>query len=248
MKKVALAVLFLVSVCAYSQSFKLYESSADYEEGDEITDETILSDTCVAQKDSSILYAVGELHLILENTSSSDKMVACKSKIVQIIEEAKADLCWGNCGYINEVVTEAIKVEANAKTYGFVVHYKAPIATVGSSIIRYTLYDEDDPNDSISVMFEFVTIPDLRTFVYANVPSLSVYPNPAVDYLTIEMSDLQLKQATFVLYDAIGRVVKTQLLTSNSTKMDVNNLEQGTYYLQILNDNKTIGVRKFVKE
>jgi len=248
MKKVVLSILFLVSVCAYSQSFKLYSSSADYEEGGEIMDGTTLLDTCEAEGDS-VLYASGEMYAILENISSTDKRVVCKSKIMQIIKDAKISFCWGGiCGNEGEVISSVTVVEANEKSYEFSVHYTAPLASVGSSIVRYTFYDESNTNDSISVIYEFVTIPGLRTFVYANVPSLSVYPNPSVDYLTIEMNDLQLKQTVVVLYDAIGRVVKTQLVTSNSTKMDVNNLEQGTYYLQILNDNKTIGVRKLVKK
>jgi len=249
MRRVTLLVSFLVTTCVYSQSFKLYESSVDLQEGNEITDGKILSDTCTAEKNKhGALYALGEMHAILENISDSNKMVVCKTKIVQMLEGAKITFCWGGlCGNEGEVVSSADTVKAKEKVYGFSADYTAPLVP-GTSTIRFTFYDEDDVNDSVSVVYEFVTIPGLRTFVYANDISLSVYPNPAIDNITLTMSNLQLEQASLVLYDATGRIAKTQLLISNSTKMDVSNLEQGAYYLQILNNKKTVGICKFVKK
>ena len=247
MKKIVFLVLFLAWVCVHAQSFSLYEV-INYEEGDEIVNEAILSYTCVEGEEDGNLHAKAETYVILENTSDEDKVVVCKREILQWVDDAETYFCWGTCNG-SQVSIDERTVDANTKTgvVDFSTHYTAPLVE-GTSIVRYVFYDKENPEDSISVVFEYITPYGLRTPIYVGAMALSVYPNPTVDYLTIEAGNLQLKQASIILYDAVGRKLKTQLLTSHSTKMDVNSLEQGIYYLQIINDNITIGFRKFIKE
>ena len=255
MKKIALLVLFSVSVCAYTQSFKLFEvikyvdEETTYEEGDEIANGSILTQTCQAQEDEhGNLEAYGETYAVLENTSNEDKVVVCKRVIVQRVGGAVTYFCWSTCNDTNFSIDEKL-VEAGTKTgvVDFSTHYTAP-STAGTSIVRYTFYDKDNIGDSISVVYEFITPPDLRIRTCFEGVSLSVYPNPAVDYLNVEVNGLPLKPISVVLYDAVGKKVKTLSMTSNSSKVSVSNLEQGVYYLQIFDDNRMIGFRQFVKE
>ena len=250
--------MFLVSVGVYAQSIKLYETE-DYKKGREIADGDTLTDTCEDQRDSDgNLIASGETAAILENTSDEDKMVVCEREIVRMAADAETYFCWGNCyGPENSVIEYPLEAKTETGPLGFTTHYTAS-SKVDTAIVRYLFYSksyETDLNgdsivvygDSISLVYQYITPENLRCFCVYLVP-LSVFPNPAADYLIVEMEDLQLIQAEITLYDVVGRVVKTQSATSYSTKMDVNGLEQGTYFLHIASGNKTIGVRKFVKE
>ena len=62
---------------------------------------------------------------------------------------------------------------------------------------------------------------------------ISVYPNPAHDYITVELSD-NTKIDYIQLYDMQGRLVETFPETSlQTTRLDVRNLPSGTYILHI---------------
>ena len=248
MKKITLSILFLASVCAYAQSFKLYEV-VNFQEGGEIANGATLTYVCEAETRDGILCASKEVSIIFENTLNEDKLIFCEREIIQMVGNAYTDFCWGTCNPSSISIDEKV-ITANTKTEifdGFIAHYGAP-AVVGTSLVRYTFYDSAHLESAVSVVLEYITPPDLRIPAYNETVSLSAYPNPAVDYLTVETSDLPLKQASVTLYDAIGRRIKTHPVTSYSTKIDVENLEQGIYYLQFVNDNRTVNVRKFVKE
>ena len=235
--------LFLATICVQAQSFKLYEV-VDYAQGDEIADGAELVHTCHV---SGTLVA-GDIAAILENTSNEGKTVVCERHIIRLVEGAETEFCWGACtGPETSIMEMPVDAMTQTNPIDFITHYSAP-CIADSSIVRYVFYDKADRNDSISLVFKYVTPSDLRISDYGSSISLSVYPNPTVDYLYLEMNDLQPTQAAITIYDGLGRMVKTQMLTSNSTKIDVTNLEQGIYYLQIGNDNKTVGLRRVVKE
>lgn len=62
---------------------------------------------------------------------------------------------------------------------------------------------------------------------------ISVYPNPAHDYITVELSD-NTKIDYIQLYDMQGRLVESFPETSlQTTRLDVRNLPSGTYILHI---------------
>jgi hypothetical protein len=58
---------------------------------------------------------------------------------------------------------------------------------------------------------------------------IKLYPNPANDYITL--SGLT-KTTDYIIYDNIGRIVQTGI-TSTEENIDVSNLIQGTYVLNI---------------
>ena len=236
-----------MSVFVQAQSFKLYklENSAP---GNEIASGTTLSYTCFAEEEEDgTFHAAAETYIFLENASDIAKMVVCKREIIEMADAAaETYFCWGICDP-NPLDTMAETTVSETSKTLLSTHYTAPLVE-GRTLVRYTFYDKEHPEDSVSVVFEYITPADLRTPLYVGAVALSVYPNPTVDFLTIETDNLQLKQAAIVLYDATGRKVKTQLLTSNATKINVNNLERGIYLLQIVNENQTIGVRRFIKE
>lgn len=71
---------------------------------------------------------------------------------------------------------------------------------------------------------------------------LTVYPNPAADYLIIS-TDAPL--ITVQLYDLLGRSVGSQTLRSGENRLDLSTLPQGMYLLQAFNaTQQLIGIAK----
>ena len=77
---------------------------------------------------------------------------------------------------------------------------------------------------------------------------IKVYPNPAMDKLTIEF-DLALQEATTLkLIDSGGKVVHSEVITPGMrmVNIDLSTLREGLYLIQISTDKDNL-VEKFVK-
>ncbi|MFM2157238.1 MAG: hypothetical protein RL516_1987 [Bacteroidota bacterium] len=71
--------------------------------------------------------------------------------------------------------------------------------------------------------------------------SFTIYPNPANDYLQIEIDNSKLEKVTAIIYDNFGRVVKQVNMDSLINRIEINELSAGNYYLQLLrNSNSTL--------
>jgi len=64
---------------------------------------------------------------------------------------------------------------------------------------------------------------------------LIAFPNPIADELTIEATTNDTK-LTYVLVDALGRLVLTGHLNNSKTTINTSNLEKGFYSLSVTNE------------
>jgi len=66
---------------------------------------------------------------------------------------------------------------------------------------------------------------------------VEVYPNPAIDYLNIDIHTQDLVQVEFEVYDIIGNSIKVapERLTANKYRVPVSELHSG-YYMLIVRD------------
>ncbi len=76
--------------------------------------------------------------------------------------------------------------------------------------------------------------------------NISVYPNPATDKITIEISGLS-KESSFTIVNIEGQQLITRQITEPKTQIDISNLTAGVYFVRLTND-RTVGVGKFIKE
>jgi len=77
--------------------------------------------------------------------------------------------------------------------------------------------------------------------------SVSVYPNPAKDYLTLKIEELDLSNLSFQLNDIRGKLLQNEKITGNQTSVVVSNLAPGTYFLNIIQGNNVVKTFKVVK-
>jgi hypothetical protein len=73
--------------------------------------------------------------------------------------------------------------------------------------------------------------------------SISVYPNPAKNYLTFET----LQKSTIEILNLQGQTILQRQLQQGSTNIDISGLAKGLYILRLNSNNKT-EVTRFVKE
>jgi hypothetical protein len=81
----------------------------------------------------------------------------------------------------------------------------------------------------------------------AKASSFSVVPNPAKDYLTLKLADNQ-KQYSYHITDINGKQVKTDVIRESETRIPIEKLTAGAYFIRLKKENKLVDSVKFIKE
>ncbi len=90
--------------------------------------------------------------------------------------------------------------------------------------------------------------PILDSVFTSNNVTISVYPNPFSNQITISSAnDADINGKTVKLYDVTGRLFITQKITSQKTPINVSNLHPGMYFLRVESGN-TSKVFKLIKQ
>lgn len=78
--------------------------------------------------------------------------------------------------------------------------------------------------------------------------SLSVYPNPTADNLTLKVQDYNKEKLSYQLFDMQGKLLSNGQVTAQQTQIDTASLPSATYFIHIVNqENKAIQTFKIIK-
>jgi len=77
--------------------------------------------------------------------------------------------------------------------------------------------------------------------------SISAYPNPTTDYLTLKIKDFELSILHFQLYDMTGKLLQSEKITGNQTSIVMSNLVPATYFVKVIQGNKEVKTFKIIK-
>ena len=76
---------------------------------------------------------------------------------------------------------------------------------------------------------------------------IAIYPNPTNGILNISISTELAGNTSIEVYDALGKLVIKDLLSSETTTLNTLKLIDGMYVYKIINNNKAIKIGKIVK-
>ena len=77
--------------------------------------------------------------------------------------------------------------------------------------------------------------------------SLSVFPNPTSDFLTLKVEDYNNEALNYTLLDEQGRLVLNEQITTQDTQVAMSTLARGSYFINIVQANKKIQTFKIIK-
>jgi hypothetical protein len=77
--------------------------------------------------------------------------------------------------------------------------------------------------------------------------SISAYPNPTSEYVTLSVVDFDLTQLSYQLYDMNGKLLDTKKLEGNQTRILMSNLTPATYFLKVTDENQEVKTFKIIK-
>jgi len=77
--------------------------------------------------------------------------------------------------------------------------------------------------------------------------SISAYPNPTTDYLTLSIDELEISNLSFQLYDMKAKLLQNEKITDKHTNIVMSNLPTATYFVKVMQGSKEIKTFKIVK-
>lgn len=116
----------------------------------------------------------------------------------------------------------------------------------GASAIYFADGNDNNFAPPIAEVFE---VNNLAAIKSTTAFAFQVYPNPATDFLTIELPSVDFEIAdkrTVVIYDAFGKQMQQINLANLRQDIDVSGLTGGVYYIMMTQDSKLI-TQKFIK-
>jgi hypothetical protein len=76
---------------------------------------------------------------------------------------------------------------------------------------------------------------------------ISVYPNPASDFLTLKVENYDKEKLSYKLFDANGKLMESKKVIGNETIISMGNLLPGLYFLKVIDNEKEIKTFKIIK-
>lgn len=77
--------------------------------------------------------------------------------------------------------------------------------------------------------------------------SVTAYPNPTTDYLTLSISEFEISNLSYQLYDMTGKLLQNKKLTGTETQIDMRNLVPTTYFVRVIAEHKSVKEFKIIK-
>lgn len=168
------------------------------------------------------------------NTSSKAISILFKTDFTNVVAEHSMRICFGDYCYICYPDSYPEDRDPFVMPPNSSEKLKAqcvPNETKGSSTIVYTLFDRDNPTDTMRYAVTFLV--GTSSVRDAQELAVAVSPNPSADVITVT-GDATTSIIAYNLYTADGRLRRTFPVTGDGVaRLDVSDVSSGTYHLML---------------
>ena len=150
------------------------------------------------------------------------------------------------CSNFNEsaVLTAVTSVTSYTWSNGANTSSTTVTPTVGTT---YTLTVNDGTCDASTTVFVDATIcTGINNATSMN--GISIYPNPTNGILNISIPSELADNTSIEVYDAIGKLVIKETLSTETTTINTTKLTDGIYVFKVINNNQIVKIGKIVKQ
>jgi hypothetical protein len=118
--------------------------------------------------------------------------------------------------------------------------------TVGQ--VLYNTYSVTGNSEAQGVQqpYEISTVVGLEKLKEINL-NCQVYPNPTLNYLTLEIEHYKSEDLSYCLYDVLGRLLEKGKITCSITSIYMEDYLPASYLLQVLSESKNLQTFKIIK-
>jgi hypothetical protein len=76
--------------------------------------------------------------------------------------------------------------------------------------------------------------------------NLSAYPNPTTNYLMLQIDNFD-KDLSYQLFDISGKLLESNTVAANSTTINMEQMQTGSYFLKVTQNNTLVKTFKIIK-
>ena len=133
------------------------------------------------------------------------------------------------------IYTNCIQVRSTRKTSGVVDMMEDKYYAFHMGIVKQERFV---PTTQVHVnsLVDFVVANCYSTGIsdsFEKQKELSIYPNPASDFITLNTENINNENRTLTIYNIVGELVRSETLSQNQQKINVEDLNNGIYMLEI---------------
>jgi hypothetical protein len=114
----------------------------------------------------------------------------------------------------------------------------------GSGITAFLVYYKKG-NETYGTPVDFDLLMPTKSVINKS-DNLKIYPNPAQDFINIEIENVSKLDFNILIINNLGQIVQQVILTQNVQQIPVSHLPKGIYTLQIRKE-ETVFVKRFMK-
>ena len=151
--------------------------------------------------------------------------------LYQIVNKETGDVyCLGNTGLVSQYLCcAAIDPNTDIMYFQYCTDSCDKLYSIDLETAQATFICDCDELSGLSFDFEYDAASE-------NEMEVSVYPNPAADYLIINAEDIN----HITLINALGQVVSDQIVEGNEERVDVSQLPAGNYFVKVRTESKIL--------
>lgn len=193
-------------------------------------------------------------HVKIENISNDTNSYKVQRFELDMTAGHTSYFCWSIDCYSTNVSlsTSNVILTPNGRDstfYGYLTPYDNNGGIAGTSVVKYTFFNENRSEDTVSVVFVYTASPvsGVKTKTL-DVNEFYAYPNPAVDNLNVAFGDVKgFKSGRIIIRNALGSELLNESidLNSNIASIDVTGIERGVYFYTIQLDGTNLQTKKF---
>jgi len=242
MKKVLFSLAILLFSAGYTSAQSFTLKWGDETLGDTAT---VLPDAVTA---SEIVFEA----TLYNNTASGTNVKMVRNEIF-LMEGSSNYICIDTVCYSSLTDTSAksmyIPAGGSVAEGAFSGHYDI-LGTVGISIIEYTFYNIDNPDENVKIFVKYDTSPtDINENILNNIYLSDIYPNPSTNYVSVNYElPSEVKIARVKIVNLLGEIVMEQQLdTRNSNmRMNISILDGGIYFYLLFINGEIFSTKKLI--
>ncbi len=187
--------------------------------------------------------------ITVTNTSNSAAKYIAKriDKNYNSLTDSNA-ICWGICYIPSVSVAPSEEIKAKESFTGNFHVYPDMDGNPQQGPIRYVIYNEADPTDSVSFTMNFQVTTDFSVNEIPERPTLTVFPNPAKDRLSVSYDLKGANDGSFELVSVLGKKVFSKNLQQENGEFELNlrNLSRGVYFYNLKTSGQTVSTRRLI--
>ena len=240
MKKILplLGFIYLLTITAFTQNLSLSTSSGALSNGD----------TYAIFVDSTA--ATMEAHVLVTNNNTVNIPVKVKKIENSIVVGSQNYFCWGSC-FSPSIFVSPDSVIINAgETVNYFTGDYVTSSTIGVTTITYVFFNNEDPNDTVSVVVEYhVTGVGIKEAKTKEIKFSNPYPNPSDNFTSFDyLLPKTTKYSKIVIRNILGTVVKEVKIFNKkgNIKLSTEELTDGIYFYSIIVDDNIFITKRLI--